>query len=295
MTQHCEGRVAIVTGAGAGLGRAHALALAAAGAKVVVNDMNAEAANAVAAEIEASGGAAIGYAASVSDEAAVAAMVGRTLETWGRIDILVNNAGILRDKSFAKMELADFRAVLEVHLIGSFICTKAVWPHMVAQQFGRVIFTASGSGLFGNFGQSNYGAAKMGVVGLMQSLGIEGAKYDIRCNVLVPVAATAMTENVMPPEMLSFVRPELVSPGVVFLASAEAPSRAILCAGGSSFAAGHVTLTPGIYIAPEGDVAATLSARFAEVEAREHSVVPQTVREQTAMHVAAATAAGAEP
>jgi NAD(P)-dependent dehydrogenase (short-subunit alcohol dehydrogenase family) len=295
MTIDLTGRVAIVTGAGAGLGRSHALALAKAGAKVVVNDMAAGPAEAVAAEIVAAGGEALAFAASVSDEAAVGAMVAATVERWDRVDILVNNAGILRDKSFAKMDLADFRLVVDVHLMGSVICTKAVWEVMRTQNYGRIIMTTSGTGLFGNFGQSNYGAAKAGVVGLMQSLAIEGAKNNIHLNSLVPVAATAMTEGVLTPEMLAFVKPEAVSPGVVFLASEAAPTRLILCAGGGSFAAAHITLTPGIYVGTGADAADQLAAHIAAVTDRAGSIVPDSVRVQTLNHIAAAQAAGAEP
>ena len=203
MTIRFDGRVAIVTGAGGGLGRLHALALAARGASVVVNDLGGTldgsggtptAANAVADEIRAAGGKAIANGASVTDLAAVQAMVAAAMTEWGRVDILVNNAGILRDKSFAKMEIDDFRAVMDVHLMGAVHCTKAVWETMRAQNYGRIVMTTSSSGLFGNFGQSNYGAAKMALVGLMQTLSIEGAKNDIRVNCLAPTAATRMTE-----------------------------------------------------------------------------------------------------
>jgi NAD(P)-dependent dehydrogenase (short-subunit alcohol dehydrogenase family) len=204
-----DGKVAIVTGAGNGLGRAHALGLAARGAKVVINDLGAqrdgtggssEAAEKVVAEIKAQGGEAIPNGANVTDEAAVNAMVAEAMRKWGRIDILVNNAGILRDKSFAKMDLADFRAVIDVHLWGSVVCTKAVWEIMRAQNYGRVVFTSSSSGIYGNFGQSNYGAAKMAMVGLMNVLHLEGERANIRVNVLSPTAATRMTEDLIPPE-----------------------------------------------------------------------------------------------
>lgn len=195
MSLDFSGRVAIVTGAGGGLGREHALALAKRGAKVVVNDLggardgsggSASAAQAVADEIIAAGGEAMANSASVTDFAAVQAMVQETMAKWGRIDILINNAGILRDKSFGKMELDDFRLVIEVHLMGSVNCCKAVWPVMSAQNYGRIMMTTSSSGLYGNFGQSNYSAAKLGLVGLMQTLSIEGAKHDIRVNALAP-------------------------------------------------------------------------------------------------------------
>src|SRR5690606_32883361 len=198
-----EGRVAIVTRAGGGLGRPHALYLARQGARVVVNDVDQSAADAVAAEIAAASGQAIGVAASVTDEAAVAAMVERTLKTWSRIDILINNAGILRDKSFAKMDLADFRLVVDVHLMGAAICSKAVWEVMRSQNYGRIVMTTSSSGLYGNFGQANYGAAKMALVGLMQTLAIEGEKYGIKVNCLAPTAATGMTAGILPEASLA--------------------------------------------------------------------------------------------
>ena len=227
MKRLLEGRVAIVTGAGGGLGREHALFLARQGARVVVNDLAADAAQAVAAQIVTDGGAAVGHAASVTDERAIAALVERTLADFGRIDILVNNAGILRDKSFAKMSLDDFRLVLDVHLMGAVICTKAVWDRMREQKYGRIVMTTSSSGLFGNFGQSNYGAAKMALVGLMQTLGIEGEKYDIRVNCLAPSAATQMTEGV-----LSAVQPPCHESGA-------GQSRAVAAGGGRCADARH--------------------------------------------------------
>lgn len=239
-----KGKVAIVTGAGGGLGRTHALELAKRGAKVVVNDLggsvdglggSSEAANKVVAEIKAAGGEAISNGSSVTDEAAVANLVKQTMDAFGRIDILVNNAGILRDKSFKKMEVADAKIVLDVHLMGSFICTKAVWPIMSEQNYGRIVMTTSPSGLFGNFGQANYGAAKLGLVGFMNTLVIEGKKNDIRINAISPVAATRMTENLMPKEMLDKLGPELVTAGVVFLCSQDAPNGAILQAMGGQF------------------------------------------------------------
>jgi NAD(P)-dependent dehydrogenase (short-subunit alcohol dehydrogenase family) len=216
-----KGRVAIVTGAGGGLGRQHALALAARGAKVLVNDLGGAvdgkggsvgAAQAVVDEIIAAGGEAIANGASVTDYAAVQAMVQQAVDAWGRVDILVNNAGILRDKSFSKMEMDDFRLVVDVHLMGAAHCCKAVWPHMVAQQYGRIVMTTSSTGLYGNFGQSNYGAAKLAQVGLMQTLSIEGAKYNIHVNALAPTAATRMTEGLMPQEVLDALTPEAVVP-----------------------------------------------------------------------------------
>lgn len=261
-----DGRVAIVTGAGAGLGRSHAIGLAARGAKVVVNDLGAsrdgsggssDAAAAVVAEIEAAGGEAMAHGANVADPEAIEDMVGRCMDRWGRVDILVNNAGILRDKSFAKMTLEDFRTVLDVHLMGTVTCTKAVWEVMRSQQYGRVVLTSSSSGLYGNFGQSNYGAAKAAMMGLMNVLHLEGAKYDIRVNTLAPTAATRMTEELMPEEMLAVLRPETITPGVLFLVSGDAPSRCILAAGAGCFARTMVYETDGVYLggdelSPEG-------------------------------------------
>ncbi len=267
-------RVAIVTGAGAGLGRCHALELARQGARVVVNDLDAEQAAAVASRIRAEGGSALPAAGSVTDAAQVAAMVQRAMTEWGRIDILVNNAGILRDKSFAKMDLDDFRLVLDVHLMGSVICTKAVWDIMRAQQYGRVVMTTSSSGLYGNFGQSNYGSAKMALVGLMQTLALEGDKYGIRVNCLAPTAATQMTDGVLSPEALQRLAPELVSPGLVALVGTDAPTRAILCAGGGHFARAHVTLTQGVQLGGGPDAAQRVVEAWADIGDREREIVP---------------------
>src|SRR3954468_2534402 len=225
-----ENRVAIVTGSGGGLGRAHALYLASQGARIMVNDLDQGAADRVAAEIRAAGGEALAVAASVTDEAAVAAMVDKALAAWGRVDILVNNAGILRDKSFAKMSIDDFRLVVDVHLIGAAICTKAVWETMRAQNYGRIVMTTSSSGLYGNFGQANYGAAKMALVGLMQTLAIEGQKYGIRANCRAPPAATQMTDGVLSEASLKLLDPKLVSPALLALVDDAAPTRVILCA-----------------------------------------------------------------
>jgi NAD(P)-dependent dehydrogenase (short-subunit alcohol dehydrogenase family) len=269
-----EGRVAVVTGSGGGLGRAHALFLARHGAKVVVNDLARETADAVAAEIVAAGGEAIGFATSVTDEAGVAAMVGLVLDTWGRIDILVNNAGILRDKSFAKMSIADFRLVVDVHLIGAAICTKAVWDAMRAQAYGRIVMTTSSSGLYGNFGQANYGAAKMALVGLMQTLAIEGERYGIRVNCLAPTAATQMTHGVLSGDSLDLLAPELVSPALLALVSNDAPTRAILCAGAGHFSRAAVTLSEGHYVGAGADAGERLITHWEEVSDRAGEVVP---------------------
>ena len=251
------GRVAIVTGAGGGLGKQHALLLASRGARVLVNDLggnvhgeggSVSAAQQVVDEIRAAGGEAMANSASVTDFAAVEQMVQQAMDAWGRVDILVNNAGILRDKSFAKMTLDDFRLVMDVHVMGAVHCTKAVWPIMQAQQYGRVVMTTSSSGLYGNFGQANYGAAKMALAGLMQTLSIEGEKYGIRVNCLAPTAATRMTEGLMPQAVLDALQPQAVSPAMLVLASEDAPNRTILCAGAGSFEAAHITLTQGVHL-----------------------------------------------
>ena len=267
-----DGRVAIVTGAGAGLGRMHALQLAARGAKVVVNDLGDP--SAVVAEITAAGGEAIGHSGSVTDATAMQAMVDQAMQTWGRIDILVNNAGILRDKSFSKMTLEDFQLVVDVHLMGAVYATKAVWEIMRAQKYGRIVFTTSSSGLFGNFGQSNYGAAKMALVGLMQTLSLEGEKAGIRVNCLAPTATTQMTENILPAEVLAHFQPERVTPGLLHLVSESAPTRAILCAGAGTFAAAHVTLTEGLFVGDRPNAAEVLAEQYDQVRDRHGEVVP---------------------
>jgi NAD(P)-dependent dehydrogenase (short-subunit alcohol dehydrogenase family) len=286
-------RVAVVTGAGGGLGRQHALALAARGAKVVVNDLGqgGAAAEAVVQEIRAAGGTAIANAASVTDEAAVAAMVGAAMAAWGRVDILVNNAGILRDKSFAKMDLADFRLVLDVHLMGAVVCTQAVWNIMRARKYGRVVMTTSSSGLYGNFGQSNYGAAKMALVGLMQTLSIEGAKDGIRVNCLAPTAATRMTEGLLPAAMLDRLAPEAVTPGLLYLVSDDAPTRVILCAGAGTFACAHVTLTGGAHLGSGPDAAEQVAANFEAISDRTGEIVPEAGSAQGSNEVGRAFAA----
>ncbi len=278
-----DGRVAIVTGAGGGLGRSHALQLAARGARVIVNDLGAARdgtpggvtpADEVVAEIRAAGGTALANRSSVTDPQAVQALVDQAMNEWGRIDILVNNAGILRDKSFSKMTLEDFQVIMDVHVMGAFHTTKAVWDLMKAQKYGRLVFTTSSSGLFGNFGQANYGAAKMALVGLMQTLALEGEKYNIRVNCLAPTAATRMTQDIMPPEMLALLTPESVTPGMLVLASEHAPTRAILNAGAGVFAASHITLTEGVFLGQGADVPETLAHRWDEVTSREGDLVP---------------------
>jgi NAD(P)-dependent dehydrogenase (short-subunit alcohol dehydrogenase family) len=284
MTIDLTGRVAIVTGAGGGLGRAHALLLAKRGAKVVVNDLggglrgeggSVSAAQAVADEIATAGGEAMANGASVADADQVTAMVADAVAKWGRIDILVNNAGILRDKSFAKMEMADFRLVVDVHLMGAAYCTKAVWDIMRAQNYGRIVMTTSSSGLYGNFGQANYGAAKMALVGLMQVLAIEGAKNNIHVNCLAPTAATRMMEGLLAPEALAKLAPEAVSPGLLALVAESAPTRTILLAGAGGFEQAHVTLTKGIHAVGD-DAGDQIAARWAEIGDPAGSIVPDT-------------------
>ena len=280
-----RGQVAIVTGAGGGLGRSHALLLARRGARVVVNDLGGSRegtggsmtmAEEVVEEIRSAGGEAMANGASVTDAEQVGAMVEETMAKWGRIDILVNNAGILRDRTFAKLSLDDIRALIEVHLMGSIVCTKAVWPVMRDQAYGRIVLTTSSSGLYGNFGQSHYGAAKMGVVGLMTTLRHEGAKYDIKVNCLAPSAATRMTEDIMDDATLAALAPETVSAGVLALASKAAPEGMILCAGAGSFERAYITLTQGRYIGTGEDAAERLLADLDGISDRTDEMVPAT-------------------
>lgn len=266
MSIRYDGQVAIVTGAGNGLGKSHAIQLAARGAKVVVNDLGgsvdgsgggSEASLAVVAEIEAAGGEAMAHGANVAEFGQVQDMVAKTMERWGRIDILVNNAGILRDKSFAKGSLDDFKLVLDVHLMGSVNCTKACWDIMREQNYGRIVVTTSSSGLYGNFGQTNYGAAKMGVIGMMNTLVQEGAKNNVRINALAPTAGTRMTEGLIPEKAFDLMTPETVTPAVLYLVSQDAPTRTILAAGAGAFAVSKIVETDGVYLdeseqTPEG-------------------------------------------
>ncbi|PUE21634.1 3-hydroxyacyl-CoA dehydrogenase [Limnohabitans sp. MMS-10A-160] len=295
-----KGRVAIVTGAGGGLGKQHALALAARGAKVVVNDLGGDvhgvggsvsAAQAVVDEIRAAGGEAIVNGASVTDFEAVQAMVQQAMDTWGRVDILVNNAGILRDKSFAKMDLADFRLVVDVHLMGAVHCSKAVWPIMQAQNYGRIVMTTSSSGLYGNFGQANYGAAKMALAGLMQTLSIEGEKNNIRVNCLAPTAATRMTEGLMPEAVLKALEPQAVVPAMLVMASEQAPNRTIICAGAGSFEVAHITLTQGVHLGLTPDTPERLAAALAQVTDRQGETVPLSGSAQGTLEVGKAMVA----
>ena len=269
-----DGRVAIVTGAGVGLGRSHALGLAARGAKVVVNDLGVSrdgtgstsaASEAVVAEIKAMGGEAIAHGCDVSDEDGVNHMIAQTMNAWGRIDICVNNAGILMDKTFAKMEMSAFRKVVDVHLIGSANVAHACWPIMREQQYGRVVFTASSSGLYGNFGQANYGAAKAAMMGLMNVLHMEGARDNIRVNTLAPTAVTRMTEELFPPEAAEMLAPETITPGLLYLVSEDAPSQVIMGAGGGSFAQTRVYETQGITLTGVENTPEEVAAKFDQI------------------------------
>ncbi len=297
MTIDLTGRVAIVTGAGNGLGRAHALLLAKRGAKVVVNDLGGAtdgtggsltAAQRVAEEIVAAGGEGIANGASVSDNDAVEAMVAETMAKWGRIDILINNAGILRDKSFAKMELDNFRAVVDVHLMGAVYCTKAVWEIMRAQNYGRIVMTSSSTGLYGNFGQSNYGAAKLALVGFMNTLALEGEKNNIRVNCLAPSGATRMLEGLLPQDMLDLLVPEAVSPAVLALVAEEAPTKTVLCAGAGGVEAAHITLTQGLYVGTGDDAPEKILAGLAAIKDREGEMIPGNGFDQTHFELAKA-------
>lgn len=274
MSLNFDGKVAIVTGAGGGLGRSHALELARRGAKVVVNDLggsvdgsggSSDAANAVVEEIKAGGGEAIANGSSVTDDKGVENMVAQTMDAFGRIDILINNAGILRDKSFSKMDMADFQLVVDVHLMGTVKPTRAVFPIMKEQGYGRVMVTASSSGLYGNFGQTNYGAAKLGVFGFVNTLKLEGQKDNIRANVLAPVAYTRMTENLMPPEAEQMLTPESVTPGVIFLVSEDAPTGVVLCAGAGVFATAQIMESEGMFLGREGLTAEKVAENWEKI------------------------------
>ena len=299
MSVKFDGRVAIVTGAGGGLGRCHALGLAAGGAKVVVNDLGSQgepspATLQVVDEITRQGGEAIANGADVTSPMQVDAMVAEAERRWGEVDILIANAGVLRDKSFGKMEISEFELVVKVHLLGSAICAKAVWNGMRERGYGRILFTSSASGIYGNFGQANYGAAKAGMIGLMNVLHLEGAKYNIRVNVLAPTAATQMTAGLLPAEAAAVLSPESVTPAALFLTGEDAPSRVIMGAGGGVFAVTHIAETPGVYLdeaerTPEG-----IAARFAEISDRATAMPLDNAYQQTFKFVAAALKAKVE-
>ena len=297
MTIRYDGKVAIVTGAGQGLGRSHAIELAGRGAKVVINDLggakdgtggSSEAARAVVAEIEAAGGEAMANGANVAKYDEVEAMVKQAMDKWGRVDILVNNAGILRDKSFAKGALDDFKLVVDVHLMGTVNCTKACWDIMREQNYGRVVVTTSSSGLYGNFGQCNYGSAKMGVIGLMNTLVQEGAKHDIRVNALAPTAGTRMTEGLIPEGAFELLSPETVTPAVLYLVSEDAPNKTILCAGAGAYAVAKIVETDGVWLPTDEQTPEGIAANWAAITATEGEKVPQAGFEQTVKFTAKA-------
>lgn len=292
MTKLLQDRVAIITGSGRGLGRSHALELARHGARVLVNDIGAcqpgSPAEGVVKEIQAMGCEAFAHDADVTKSDQVEAMVKQAVDKWGRIDILVNNAGILRDKSFAKMSLDDFRLVMDVHVMGAANCTHAVWNIMRAQNYGRIVMTTSSTGLYGNFGQANYGAAKMALVGLMQTLAIEGERNNVRVNCLAPTAATAMTEELLTPEDLALLQTACVSPGLVALVTEDAPTRTILLAGAGGFEQAHVTLTRGIFLSPAELQAETVIGMLADIADRDGETVPATGFDQLRHEVAKA-------
>jgi NAD(P)-dependent dehydrogenase (short-subunit alcohol dehydrogenase family) len=290
MTIRYDGRVAIVTGAGGGLGRSHALELAKRGAKVVINDLgggvdgsggSSAAAKSVVAEIEALGGEAVANGANVAKYDEVEAMVKQAMDKWGRVDILVNNAGILRDKSFNKGTLEDFRLVLDVHLMGSVHCTKACWEIMREQAYGRIVVTTSSSGLYGNFGQTNYGSAKMGVIGMMNTLSQEGAKYNIRINALAPTAGTRMTEGLLPEEAFALLTPETVTPAVLYMVSEDAPSKTIICAGAGAYSVAKIVETDGMWLPPAEQTPEGIAAHWDEITSPVGEKQPQAGVEQT--------------
>ncbi|MEQ1781188.1 MAG: SDR family NAD(P)-dependent oxidoreductase [Hyphomonadaceae bacterium] len=300
MTIRFDGRVAIVTGGGNGLGRNHCLQLAARGAKVVVNDLggsvdgsgaSTSAAESVAEEIRKAGGAAISNGADITKLDQVEAMVADAKAKWGRVDILVNNAGILRDKSFAKMTMEDFKKVVDVHLFGTANCTKAVWETMREQNYGRIILTSSASGIYGNFGQANYGAAKMAMVGMMNVLHHEGAKNNIRINTLAPTAATRMLDGLFPEAVAALMGPELVTPGVLYLVSEDAPSKTILGAGAGCFSVVHIYETPAVFLGGANATVDDVAANWSRISSPEGEAALDGAFGQTGKFAAAAAAA----
>jgi NAD(P)-dependent dehydrogenase (short-subunit alcohol dehydrogenase family) len=299
MTIRFDGRVAIVTGAGNGLGRAHALGLASRGAKVVVNDFGGARdgtggsltpAETVVEQIRQAGGVAIADGADVSDFEQVKAMVDRATQEWGSVDLLCANAGILRDKSLSKMELADFAKVLDVHLTGTFYCCKAVWDGMRERNYGRIVVTTSSSGLYGNFGQANYGAAKAGMIGLMNVLAEEGRKTDIRVNTISPTAATRMTEGLVPPQVLALMKPEAITPAVLYLLSESAPTRTIMGAGAGSFAVVRIMESEGVCLGESDWTPDAIAAHFSEISDMSKARALENAFQQTQKYVGQAAA-----
>ncbi len=299
MTISFQDKVAIVTGAGGGLGRAYALELAKRGAKVVVNDLggsrdgtgHSDAALSVVEEIKAAGGEAMSNGGSVTEYDQMVEMVAKTKEAWGGVHILINNAGILRDKSFAKMEVVDFELVVKVHLLGSANCTKAVWETMREQNYGRILMTASSTGLYGNFGQTNYGAAKLGLAGFTKSLYLEGAKNNIKVNSLAPIAATRMTEDILPPEAFKAFDPVNVVPAALYLVSDDAPTNTIMGAGAGFFHTANITMTQGMLLSGEDLSPEGVAANFATISDRTGELVPQSGGEQSMMAISKLQAA----
>lgn len=291
MSINFNDQVAIVTGAGNGLGRSHALALAERGAKVVINDLggardgtggSSEAAQKVVALIEEKGGEAIANGANVAEFDQVQDMVAQAMDKWGRVDIVVNNAGILRDKSFAKMSMEDFQLVVDVHLMGSVNCTKAAWDIMREQNYGRVVMTTSSSGMYGNFGQANYGAAKMALVGFMNTLVLEGKKYGIHVNTLSPTAGTRMLEDLISDQnVMDAMTVESVTAGLLTLCDKEAPNRTILCAGAGGYATTHIYETEGIYLPPEQQTPENVRANIDAINNAEGEKILTAGFEQT--------------
>ena len=290
MTIRFDDKVAVVTGAGGGIGKEHAIELAKRGAKVVVNDLGgsvdgsgeSDAANEVVELIKTEGGEAIANGASVTDLAAVKAMVAQTMEEWGRIDILVNNAGILRDKSFHKVSLDDFNLVMDVHFQGSLNCTHTIFPIMREQEYGRIIFTSSSSGVFGNFGQTNYGSAKMAMVGLMNTLKIEGQNKNVFSNSITPVAYTRMTEGLIPEDFGKNLQPEFVTPAVIYLASENAPNGAIMAAGAGVFSRIFIHETMGVSLGMGEDMTPeNIQANWDKISNMEDARALQNGGEQT--------------
>jgi NAD(P)-dependent dehydrogenase (short-subunit alcohol dehydrogenase family) len=290
MTIRFDDKVAIVTGAGGGIGKEHALELARRGAKVVVNDLGgtvdgsgaSDAANEVVDLIKSKGGEAIANGASVTDLDAVKAMVNQAMDEWGRIDILVNNAGILRDKSFHKVTLEDFNLVMDVHFQGSLNCTHTVFPIMREQEYGRIVFTSSSSGVFGNFGQTNYGSAKMAMIGLMNTLKLEGQNKNVFTNSITPVAYTRMTEGLIPEDFGKNLQPEFVTPAVIYLASENAPNGVIMAAGAGVFSRIFIHETMGISLGMGEDMTPeNIQASWDKISDMEDARALQNGGEQT--------------